>query len=514
MKHTHTLLALAALFVLGCRGGGASPKPATTLPSPEDTRGEQFRVNENLPPKFFSSATGLEVEIVYLEDGSNGESRALCRIKGSPHPVVGVSLLLKGKVVGQHYLWKILYNGRLRSFMGTEKKAPSLKRAPQVVLRLPRAKTDIDLEYNRERSQDIDPQELIALHKKHADDGTIAALEELDRDYYISKATKTKKWAAKRFQEHCGRIVPIEIDWDSVFAANRQRMNTCDSVFRTAASICNRDYDSKRIFNRDVKRVVCGSGDTNKVALGPDGTLAVQLSAAPLSDRALYLDIKKVLSLTAVVGQGDDGRIVVIDPDAKIKEVFIGDGKVLYKISSSPSSSGLLWSTRSNGTSFKLNEAGIEFKCSTSHSVVYKPVSDARRLEILQNAKYEPPLWRRKPFGLARDDQGIYYYVDHLRKDLGGKDFRVFIGPRGNAKATPLIDVVDDSNGKIFATKSGKLRLILSYDRPYKHSVEKGTWISKKKRRELVVLPIASNRELIYHELGAYDADYFGTPCE
>ncbi|MCP4445538.1 MAG: hypothetical protein GY811_09380 [Myxococcales bacterium] len=77
---------------------------------------------------------------------------------------------------------------------------------------------------------------------------------------------------------------------------------------------------------------------------------------------------------------------------------------------------------------------------------VFTPVSRKRRDTILKEAKRKGPRWRRNEFALARDNRGIYYYVDRLSRRFRGKSFRVFKGPRGQLTETPLVDIVDDSD--------------------------------------------------------------------
>jgi hypothetical protein len=518
MKLALTYFAFATLVASACGPGVPAVTPASPPVTEADLDDEQFVLNENLPPKFLSTGAGLEVEIVYLQDGPEGESRALCRIKGTPHPIVGSSVLLRGEVVDNSYVWRIQYDGQLRRLLWSEMNPALDSDVPKQRLLLPRVAGILRLEYDADRSREIDARGLISLHRQHVKDGTIAKLEAVDREFYRSLGRKTKQNASKAYQQKCGRTIPLEIDWESVFEANRQTKHTCKFVFETAAKLCTRDYDSKRIFNKTVAKVSCAFGDKTQISLGTDGTMTVQVAGSDRtyekSHRALYDDLKKALSLTLTVAESAKGRVVVMDPDLKTNDAFLGDGKVMRKILRAHDGPANAWSTTAMNITFNVVEEGVVFKCGGGRSILFKPVSDARRHDVLQNAKFMPPHWTREAFGLARDQRGIYYYVDRERSEFGGKNFRVFVGPRGNTKATQLLDVVDDSSGKIFATKSGNLRLVLTYRVGTRHKVLKGKWISKKKERELVILPLRGNKELIYQELGVYDEDHFGTPCE
>ena len=109
---------------------------------------------------------------------------------------------------------------------------------------------------------------------------------------------------------------------------------------------------------------------------------------------------------------------------------------------------------------------------------------------------------------LSRDDRGVYYYVDVLRKEYGGKGYRVLIGKKGALKSKPLTDIATDTAGDVFATKTGDLRIV--------NNVEKGgtsvAWVKGGKREQLLSLDPDMNSLLIFHDLGVYG--FIGTICE
>ena len=69
-----------------------------------------------------------------------------------------------------------------------------------------------------------------------------------------------------------------------------------------------------------------------------------------------------------------------------------------------------------------------------------------------------------------------------------------------------MTNVVSDSEGDIFSTKTGSLRLILNKN--------ESTWIEGKKQRKLVLVPVEDNARMIYTELGVYTGERLGTPCD
>ena len=125
--------------------------------------------------------------------------------------------------------------------------------------------------------------------------------------------------------------------------------------------------------------------------------------------------------------------------------------------------------------------------------------------KLLASAKFVSRLWARQAHFLARDDKGVYVYIDRLREAHGGKGYRIFRGPKGGMKALKMTNVVSDSEGEIFSTKGGELRLI--------SAATEASWIARKKATKLVIVPVEENAAMIYSELGVYPGN-LGTPCD
>jgi hypothetical protein len=133
-------------------------------------------------------------------------------------------------------------------------------------------------------------------------------------------------------------------------------------------------------------------------------------------------------------------------------------------------------------------------------------LSDDEARTIVDGATWLAPKWNKQAFALARDNRGVYYYVDKDRQPEDNRNFRVFKGPKGALKPQKMINVVLDANGTIFVTKQGKLRLVL--DR------SEQAWIAGKAAVKLTPLDLMDNRKLIYKELGVYAGELYGTPCD
>jgi hypothetical protein len=270
------------------------------------------------------------------------------------------------------------------------------------------------------------------------------------------------------------------------------------------------------------------------------------ISTAALAGGNKALDAKKPKPIDAKasadkleVWKDDLGQFYVVPaPNAFTFDeagtwVFYGDGKTMYQqriIGSGTSSKGYEWTIWAPRVK-TLQAAGLEVKA--DRLTVSCGVKDARALTQLKadeakvffnKAKFFPPLWQRQTRFLARDDDGIYYFVDELREEYGGQGYRVFMGAAGTMKEMPMTNVVEDSGGFIFATKGGSLKIIdKAGERLPRSTAEGGAkvddnkhdtayWVKGGKKVELTVLVPGDNRYLIYRSLGIYGS--IGTVCD
>ncbi|HTR54498.1 MAG TPA: hypothetical protein VMJ10_27595 [Kofleriaceae bacterium] len=240
------------------------------------------------------------------------------------------------------------------------------------------------------------------------------------------------------------------------------------------------------------------------------------------ADKPKPIDAKAVVDKLEVFRDELGNLYVLPRPDAFSFEdaqqwVFYGDSKALYqqRIIGASGEQGKqyefdLWAPRAKG----MNVARIEYadnkyqlRCRhTKEGVrVLTALNADEARTALAHATFWPPLWQRQAHLLARDDEGVYYYVDQLRDEIGGNGFRVFVGVKGAMKELAMTNVVSDSGGEIFATRTGQLKIVHGED-------GKGYWIKSGKKTELTVLEAVDNRYLIYRDLGIYGP--LGAVCD
>jgi hypothetical protein len=236
---------------------------------------------------------------------------------------------------------------------------------------------------------------------------------------------------------------------------------------------------------------------------------AALAAASPPSDT---VDIGAVKAQLRVFEDGKGHYLILIPFGGDMWGHFYwGDGKVFWaqRVFGGGSEGDVafekvFWDPRVTRAQFWLKEGAYMVGCG-DRNTVFKPAADEPAKAILSTAVFKPPRWKRRAYALARDESGTYYYVDRARDDEV-KDFRLWSGSRGQLKPLKMTNVVSDSEGDIFVTRSGELRLVLD-----KHE---SFWVKGKARSPLKLLPLEDNVRLIYVDLGVYAGEPLGTPCD
>lgn len=240
------------------------------------------------------------------------------------------------------------------------------------------------------------------------------------------------------------------------------------------------------------------------------------VAATPPAQRAELpeaADITAYRSELRAVTDGAGHYVIYKSTDAYSGPMFYGDGKQMFEMRIFSGSaegdikfSATFWEPRLPYARSSFDFAEGKFSVSCHERVTnFTRVDSTQENELIANAQYYKTRWRRAAYALARDDSGSYFYVDKLREGPA-TDFRLYFGQRGRMKLQKMTNLVNDSAGDIFSTKAGDFRVVLD-----KHESK---WVQRKHEKKLQLLPIESNVQLIYTELGVYDGLKLGTPCD
>lgn len=233
------------------------------------------------------------------------------------------------------------------------------------------------------------------------------------------------------------------------------------------------------------------------------------------------IDVTDFRAKLRVFQDAQGGTYVVLgeESSAKTTRVWYGPSKALYEqLRPLRSRNGAAWSISTfaprianfePATIAGKADGTFERMCGGDDHAPLVELTGDKAEAVLDAAKFFTTATLRQAHMLARDDRGVYYYVDHLRDVYGGKGFRVLVGRKGALKQLPLVDVASDSEGEVFSTRTGNLRLVHSdsADAP-----SKAVWIKGKTRTELVPVDIIASSRMIYRDLGVYKS--LGTFCD
>jgi hypothetical protein len=247
------------------------------------------------------------------------------------------------------------------------------------------------------------------------------------------------------------------------------------------------------------------------------GVLVATVSAVAAEPAPKPVEIKALKAKAIVLQDAQGGTYVVFRGDDS--KLFYGPtAKSVYEqtiIGSSSSGDAFdfsTWAPRLPGVHY----GGFAYKadktytksCDGKDDAVLTQLTGDKANAILDKTAFLSSGIVHVPHLLARDDSGVYYYVDRIAKIYGGKGYRVYVGKKGAMKQMPLTDVASDSAGDVFSTKSGDLRLV----RNSENNKETMTWVKGEKRLELVFLDTDVNSAVIFKDLGIYT--FLGTLCD
>lgn len=257
-------------------------------------------------------------------------------------------------------------------------------------------------------------------------------------------------------------------------------------------------------------------------------TLALALVLASTSfaaaDETIKLDAE-ALGKTTLCTDGKSHYVAVGPHPLHIHTLYYGDGKKFVVVPAEPTgqlSGDSFLDPRFFNKNSNENFRGVDCRvysdvqldtekntCAVTcgeRKIPMTVVAADKAAPMLKAATFLPNPQKFVPYALARDDRGTYYYVDRGSSAQTEKNFRLFVGQKGNLKQQKMTNVVSDSEGDIFSTPTGSLRMIIE-----KHT---STWIESEKKRDLKLVPVTQNLPMIYGELGVYAGQRLGTPCD
>lgn len=499
--------------VAGCAG---KQQPAVEQP-----------LREVQQARWFRGADGMHVEAIDFADGTS-----LVRVLG-----------LESEINGKVFAYERVQNGERLEYRtklhGGDWYALVKERDGRWMAYVPGARDGYELEYLEDKSGSVDSAGLQRMHRQQNDSGELAALMRFDRPAEQKRSEAQLSEASARAAQSCGKALPIGVVWESVSDAQLLEKSVsgyCESILSGLQRLCE-DEVGKRFVAAHVSGVECRLDGDNKLTLAEqklrwainfDITNADQQAYAELlalADPGTTRTLQQQIfdERTSVCADAKREHVVVLGPsEAPHRGMAYGDGKELAWVRTPQAlSGGWFFDPRQRNERNNENFRGLDLRvfshiepdpatatckltCGTRETKL-ELLKGAAKSAVLEGATYVPSPMQREPYALARDKAGTYYFVDRGATDETARDFRLYKGPRGKLRPLAMKDVVSDSEGEIFASTSGKLRLVLG-----KQSAE---WIADR-TAPLLLLPLNENYGLIYNELGVYLTAKLGVPCD
>ena len=241
-------------------------------------------------------------------------------------------------------------------------------------------------------------------------------------------------------------------------------------------------------------------------------TLAAALPADPPAPKS---DISAVSKDIRIAHDGHGHYLAVVPWSDPWTHVYYGDGKIFHgqRVVGGGSEGRerfdrSFWEPRVEsraGASLGFRDGRYYVQCEDRVTSLAE-LTPTQTEALVATAEFRQHQWGRRAYALARDQAGTYYYVDVGNRPGQDKSFRLYAGPRGALKPLAMTNVVSDSAGDVFSTKSGNLRLVVSQAESW--------WMAGKRQTKLTWLPLEDNARMIYTDLGAYAGKRLGTPCD
>ena len=506
--------------------------------------------NQNIETtKVFRSPRGEVVTLVLLKPIAEGN--AIIQVTGTKSPLEGLALPYKRSSSGQTDAFTTQWRGRSFSFVQQH-----THHRERWELYVPGdLRNSHPLNFDEAASKSANAQAIVALHDKQKADGTLARFANFQRKDEQAEHEKSLAEATAEADSACGTKLRAQIAWPSIGDEVIKKYSVssfCSTPLGSLASLCKRSPVAATYVRDKVKELTCTWGGPHKLALnGSKLDLSVDpekpnqddftretleaLEVAPALPKPTgdappwgdgrTLGQRIMLAQAGVCSDGKGHYVLHIEGPSSTTQLFYGDGKRMtrvplveaigsamfleprfYNPDANPSFRGADIRVHS-AVDFDAQKGTCAVRCGTQRTELRLLPHD-KALELLTAAALAPIPALRTPHALARDERGNYYYVDKGSTPATASSFRLYMGPKGNMKLQKMTNVVSDSQGEIFSTKTGDLRLIVG------PNGTQSTWVKGPARTSLLAVPVQENLRMIWTELGVYAGEKRSNPCD
>ncbi len=506
------------VFLLGCGAPAIVARPEVAKPTremqPSDTG--DWVVSPDQDALQFRTSEGLRAYLVPVHSKANPKLRNqfLVRITGSTSLFDGLVLLARRVDSSTWVEFSSTLHGEPYALLSYRKVQAATGEQPTWHLR--GYDTDSDHGTVQIYKEPFDAHEIVRLRHEQRN-STNRRLETATRSEVEAAQNHLHKLLAESASEECGIDIQSSIEWSSVQEEWPERMSIaskCAPPLWMLRKICGQHGKRPTPVHKKV-RIRCifeadASVRTANTALrGTSDRLVYVPGYAASLTRSMIAKTIGALGLdTQILRNGK--QFFVIRRNSEGSQLFQGDGKSFRPVAKSPFQRNTSYRLPSGAreASLKLTEGGWELRCGRATQIM-EVLDNTQQDALLSNATFATERrWKREPYFLARDSKGTYYYVDRYKKNSGGGRYRVFVGRQGQVKLSKLKRLVEDSEGTLFSTNQGDLRLVVS------SGSKTAVWIRAKKVTTLTTVRLKDNSKLIYDDLGVYYGEDLDLVCQ
>ena len=504
---------LACSFVLVFAACASRPPVGDSGQAAHAVDGPEIDLEIAGPAEVYQGEQGIQVTLVPVV--SDEGDKVLIEISGVRSEIADVVLMYERTDRGHNrWSYRTTLQGRDHVTLTTQESHGALRGD----VYLPSSRGNAHrVRHVSASSAEADVDALVARHAAQLADGTIAELERFNRKAH--KATQEQRLATEFAAAYtsCDLEAPAEIAWATISDEQLKAYavsNFCGAVASGLRDLC-RFPAGRDLVQQRVEEFRCEFGETLRVDLSDDGLLTWTVDPETPSTERLARDLVRTsFGRDRVVLRAEGpGLYLTLDPgDPKVPVHYSEDGETFYEHAEArPSAQGHRRWLFAGGAHSLLDHQDDAWSLTCGEEEVALSELPPERVEaFISSRALGDHRWRREPYALARDDRGRYYYIDRFKERYGGKGFRVFQGLQGALSLTQLVDIVNDSQGMVFSTDSGDLRLIVDDHR----GLQQAMWYRGDARTALTVLSVHENAELVFQELGVYAGENLGTVCE
>jgi len=466
-------------------------------------------------PKVFI-AEGVRIEVAPVRSTLHPEltDRFFIRTMGTEEEGDGVVFVATREALGTGKIYSVVLHGQPRgllTFFSRSNRRGWIHAARSFHV------ADIHLVEDFEAK--LDPEDLLRRRRKQFASGLLARITPESRKGREEAQEKIFFEEMEKASDACGGFTS-EINWsnvpDSIFE-NYSVAGECLAIASNLKNFCIHYPQAKPTIAK-ISNVRCDVQSHIKPKRDPG--LAMQEDGTLVYSTGSYDDSRPnlVTKMTEAFGESiqvlrSKSHTLVVRANGGLPKIYASDGaSTTYYPVVELSGVGYDFYTHLPSGSVQgalhASKGAWKLTCGKGEESL-RVLVGAEREAVVSAATFEAQeKWKRIPYSLARDSLGTYYFVDRFGDEYGGKRYRVFIGRRGQLKLTKLKSLVEDSEGTMFSTDRGDLRLIIDGKK------NKAVWIKGRKRTELTSVDVYRNHLLIYDDLGVYLGEDLGFICD